>query len=76
MSDGTHHVTLKQMLEAMSHYPDETVFRWYQDSEVIPSKGWHQPTTTLVVTMGQVRQELRMTINPLGWISPDENEER
>jgi len=46
------------MVEAMSHLPDDAPFRWYQDSVVVPSRGWHQATDALVVTMGQVRKEL------------------
>lgn len=53
----TRDMTLREMIEAMEG-PDEEVFRWYQDSVVIPSKGWHQPTVTMRVTLGQARREL------------------
>lgn len=50
--------TLREMVEAMGHYRDDETFRWYQDSKLIPSGGWHEPTVTYRVTMGQVRREL------------------
>jgi len=50
--------TLKELVAAMSHLPDDAVFRWFQDSVVIPDKGWHQATVTYHVTMGQARKEL------------------
>jgi hypothetical protein len=56
--DETRDVSLTEMLAAMTHLPDETVFRWYQDSVVIPSRGWHQPTVTMRLTLGQLRREL------------------
>lgn len=54
----TRDVTLREMVEAMGHLPDDTVFRWYQDSVVIPDRGWHQPTVTMRITLGQLRREL------------------
>lgn len=54
----TRDVTLREMVEAMGHLPDDTVFRWYQDSVVIPDRGWHQPTLTMRITLGQLRREL------------------
>lgn len=54
----TRDVTLREMVEAMGQLPDDTVFRWYQDSVVIPDRGWHQPTVTMRITLGQLRREL------------------
>ena len=60
MNLPTKQVSLREMVLAMGHMADDEVFRWFQDSEVIPSHGWHRPTVTMVVTMGQVRQELEI----------------
>ncbi len=51
-------VTLREMVEAMASLPDEAVFRWYQDSVVVPELGWHRPTVTMRITMGAIRREL------------------
>ena len=50
-------VTLREMLEAMSHYPDDATFRWFQTSTVDAS-GVPQATDTLRVSMGQARSEV------------------
>lgn len=50
-------VTLREMLEAMTHVRDDETFRWYQTSVVGPG-GVPQATDTLRVSMRQVRQEV------------------
>lgn len=50
-------VSLREMLEAMSHYRDDETFRWYQTS-TINERGEPVATDTLRVTMGQVRREV------------------
>jgi hypothetical protein len=47
-------VTLRQMIEMMDSYPDDTVFRWFT---VDANK-------TVCVTMGQVRRELETHSTP------------
>jgi hypothetical protein len=49
--------TLREMLEAMSHYKDDEPFRWYQKSTT-SSVGVASPDETLLVTMGQARAEI------------------
>lgn len=63
MECETKTVTLAELVSAMSHLPDDAVFRWFQDSAVIPSKGWHQATVTYRVTLGRVRKELGLSPN-------------
>ncbi len=62
----TREVSLRELVEQMAHVPDDETFRWYQDSKLIPSGGWHQPTVTYRVTMGQARRELGITWTCLG----------
>jgi len=50
-------VSLREMLEAMAHLPEDAPFRWYQTSRV-DSRGIPQPEDTLLVTMGQARREV------------------
>ena len=50
-------VSLRTLVEAMAHMPDDEVFRWYQKSYVAPN-GSVFPLDTLRVTLGQVRSEL------------------
>ena len=50
-------VSLREMLEAMSHYRDDETFRWYQTSR-LNARGEHEPTDTLRVSMGQARREV------------------
>jgi hypothetical protein len=50
-------VTLRQMLEAMSHYRDDETFRWFQTS-VVGADGQTIATDTLRVSMGQARREI------------------
>lgn len=50
-------VTLREMLAAMSSYPDDETFRWFQTS-VLNARGEPQATDTLRVSMGQARREL------------------
>ena len=57
----TRDASLIEMVQAMSHLPDETVFRWYQCSEVDPSRGSHEPGDTLRVTLGQIRRDLGLS---------------
>jgi hypothetical protein len=52
-----HDVTLRQMLDAMSAYPDDATFRWFQMSTVGPD-GVPQATVTLRVSMAQARLEV------------------
>lgn len=51
-------VSLREMLEAMSHYEDGETFRWYQTSTV-NARGEPQAVVTLRVSMGQARREVR-----------------
>lgn len=53
----TQDVSLREMLERMSHVPDDEAFRWFQDSYIDPF-GKCQPGKTYRVTMGQVRREI------------------
>lgn len=50
-------VTLRQMLDAMSAYPDDATFRWFQTS-IVDARGVPQATDTLRVSMGQARREV------------------
>jgi hypothetical protein len=50
-------VSLREMLEVMSHYRDDEPFRWYQTS-ILNARGEPQPTDTLCVSMGQARREV------------------
>lgn len=50
-------VSLREMLEAMSHYRDDETFRWYQTSK-INARGEPDATDILRVSMGQARQEV------------------
>lgn len=50
-------VTLRQMLEAMSHYRDDETFRWFQTS-VLNTQGEPTATDTLRVSIGQARREV------------------
>jgi hypothetical protein len=56
MDEKTKPVSLREMVEAMAHLPDETVFRWYQVS--LPGPGWALPGDSLFVTLGSVRKDL------------------
>ena len=49
--------TLREMVEAMSRWPDDTVFRWFQTS-CVNEKGGTDPTEMLKVTLGQARIDL------------------
>lgn len=55
--DDIKDVTLREMVEAMSKYPGDTVFRWFQDSYVAPD-GSIQASTTMRLTLDQLRTEL------------------
>lgn len=46
-------VTLREMVTAMAHLPNETVFRWYQTTI-----GGGIAGDTLRITLGQLRKEL------------------
>lgn len=59
----TRQSTLREMLAAMAHLPDDTVFRWYQVSEAGPLLGSHIAGDSLFVTLGQVRLELSGNYN-------------
>lgn len=50
-------VSLREMLEAMSHYSDDATFRWYQTS-TLNTRGEPQATATLRVSMAQARSEV------------------
>ena len=50
-------VSLREMLEAMSHYEDDETFRWFQTS-ILNGRGEAQATDTLRVSMGQARREV------------------
>jgi len=50
-------VTLREMLEAMSHSRDDETFRWFQTS-TIGAGGVAQATDTLRVSMEQARREV------------------
>lgn len=59
MSDSVvRDVSLREMLEAMSSYPDDATFRWFQTS-VVNARGEPQATDTLRVSMAQARQVVR-----------------
>lgn len=53
----TVNATLREVVTAMAHLPDDTVFRWYQTSAT-SRDGVPQATATLRLTLGQVRAEL------------------
>jgi hypothetical protein len=57
MSPRTRDVSLREMLEAMSHYRDDETFRWFQTS-IVNARGEPQATDTLRVSMGQARREV------------------
>lgn len=57
MSGSTRDVSLREMLEAMSRQPADTVFRWYQTSHVA-SDGSIQAGETLRVSMAQARKDV------------------
>ena len=46
-------VTLREMVEAMSHYPDDATFRWFTVNN----------DTAIRLTFGQVRRELNELSN-------------
>lgn len=50
-------VSLREMLEAMSHYRDDETFRWFQTS-VVNNRGEPEATDTLRVSMEQARREV------------------
>lgn len=52
----TRDVSLREMIRAMDHLPDDAAFRWFQSSYTA-SDGSVHPSDTLRVTMGQARQE-------------------
>ena len=47
----TRDVSLREMIQAMSHLPDDAVFRWFQTVHD------GHPSDTLKVTVGQARRE-------------------
>lgn len=53
MSRQTRSVSLREMVAAMAHIPDDEVFRWYQVS--LPGPGWATPGDSLFVTLGEIR---------------------
>lgn len=55
----TRETSLREMVEAMAHLPDDYTFRWYQVS--LPGPGWATAGDSLRVTLGQVRAELKLT---------------
>ena len=57
---ATRDATLREMLDATAHYPDDGVFRWFQQSEISPDGSIH-PRETLRLTFGQVRREIGWT---------------
>jgi hypothetical protein len=50
-------VTLRELLEEMAHYRDDSTFRWFQTS-IVNERGEPQATDTLRVSMGQARLEV------------------
>jgi hypothetical protein len=54
---ATRDATLLELLDAMAHYHDDDVFRWFQVSRV-GTDGITYPIETLRLTFGQVRREI------------------
>lgn len=53
----TRYVTLREMVEAMAHCPDDQAFRWFQTSYTAADGSIH-PGPTFRVSMAQARSEL------------------
>lgn len=55
-ADGleTRRVSLRELIEAMAHVPDDEIFRWFQGS-TLGGEGTTQATVTYCVTMKDAR---------------------